>query len=174
MEEKVVWSGSSSQWINFGAYLACFLVFAAAAAALFLLWPRLEPMGPVALGAAFAVVLAPLAYALYRWIVVRCLRYEITSERIRVTSGILSKRTTTLELYRVKDYTLEAPFLYRLFRLGHIRLQTSDRSNPEMLLRAIPGARRLADEIRLHVEKRRDLKRVREVDFDEVNDADLN
>jgi uncharacterized membrane protein YdbT with pleckstrin-like domain len=105
---------------------------------------------------------------------VRCLRYEITSERIRVSSGILSKRTTALELYRVKDYTLEAPFLYRLFRLGHIRLQTSDRSNPEMLLRAIPGARKLMDVIRLNVEKRRDLKRVREVDFDEANDADLN
>lgn len=174
MEEKAVWSGSSSQLINFGVYLACFLAVVAAAAALVLLWPKLEPLGPVAIGAAFAVALAPLAYALYRWIVIRCLRYEITSERIRVNSGILSKRITALELYRVKDYTLEAPFLYRLFRLGNIRLQTSDRSNPEMLLRAIPGAPKLADEIRLHVEKRRDLKRVREVDFDEVNDADLN
>ncbi len=174
MEEKPVWSGSSSQLINFGVYLSCFLVFAAAALAVVLLWPKLEPLGPVALGAAFAAALAPLAYALYRWIDVRCLRYEITSERIRVTSGILSKRTNALELYRVKDYTLEAPFLYRLFKLGHIRLQTSDRSNPEMLLRAIPGARKLSDEIRLHVEKRRDQKRVREVDFDEVNDADLS
>lgn len=174
MEEKAVWSGSSSQLINFGIFLACSLVFAAAATALVLLWPKLEPLGPVALAAAFIVALAPLAYAFYRWLVVRCLRYEITSERIRVSSGILSKRTSAMELYRVKDYTLEAPFLYRLFRLGNIRLQTSDRSNPEMLLRAIPGARKLADEIRLHVEKRRDLKRVREVDFDEVNDADLN
>ena len=174
MEEKAVWSGSSSQLINFGVYFVSFLIFAAAAAALLLLWPKLEPLGPVALGAAFAVALAPLAYAFYRWLDVRCLRYEITSERIRVSSGILSKRTNALELYRVKDYTLEAPFLYRLFRLGNIRLQTSDRSNPEMLLRAIPGARKLADEIRLHVEKRRDLKRVREVDFDEANDADLN
>lgn len=174
MEEKAVWSGSSSQLINFGVYLVCFLVFAAAAAAIALLWPKLEPLGPVTLGAAFAVALAPLAYAFYRWLAVRCLRYEITSERIRATSGILSKRTNALELYRVKDYTLEAPFLYRLFRLGNIRLQTSDRSNPEMLLRAVPGARKLADDIRLHVEKRRDLKRVREVDFDEVNDAELN
>jgi uncharacterized membrane protein YdbT with pleckstrin-like domain len=174
MEEDTLWSGSSSQLINFAVYLSCFLVFAAAAAALVLLWPKLEPLGPIALGAAFAVALAPLAYALYRWLDVRCLRYEITSERIRVSSGILSKRTTALELYRVKDYTLEAPFLYRLFRLGHIRLQTSDRSNPEMLLRAIPNARKLTDVIRLHVEKRRDQKRVREVDFDEANDADLN
>lgn len=172
MEEKPVWSGSSSQWINFGVYSFCLLLFAAAAAALVLLWPKIEPLGPVALAIAFAVALAPLAYALYRWIDVRCLRYEVTSERIRITSGILSKRSNALELYRVKDYTLEAPFLYRLFGLGHIRLQTSDRSNPELLLRAVPRARKLMDEVRIHVEARRDQKRVREVDFDEANGID--
>ena len=53
-------------------------------------------------------------------ILVKSIRYEITSERIKITSGIFSKQTSALELYRVKDYTLEAPFFYRLFHLGNI------------------------------------------------------
>lgn len=170
MEEKTVWSGSSSQLINFGIYLLCGLLLTAALAALLLLWPKLEPLGALALAPAFVILLLPPAYALYRWIAVRCLRYEVTSERILITTGILSKRSNALELYRVKDYTLEAPFLYRLFGLGHIRIQTSDRSNPELLLRAVPRARKLMDDIRTSVEARRDLKRVREVDFDQAGD----
>ncbi|MCU0275365.1 MAG: PH domain-containing protein [Acidobacteria bacterium] len=172
MEEKKVWSGCSSQLINLGVYVICILLFAAALAALLLLWSKLEPLGTAALAAGIIVALVPLAYALYRWIEVRCFRYEVSSERIRITSGILSKKSNALELYRVKDYTLDAPFFYRLFGLGHIRLQTSDRSNPELLLRAVPRARKLMDDIRIHVEARRDLKRVREVDFDEANGID--
>ena len=37
-------------------------------------------------------------------------------------------------------------------------------------MRAIPAAKRLMDELRKHVELRRDLKKVREVDFDPVGD----
>jgi uncharacterized membrane protein YdbT with pleckstrin-like domain len=174
MEEKTVWSGSSSQLVNFGTYVACGLVFAAALAALVLLWPKLEPLGMAALLPAFIVLLAPLAYAVFRGVLLKSVRYDITSERIKITSGILSKKSSALELYRVKDYTLEAPFFYRLFRLGTINIQTSDRSNPEIVLRAIPRARQLMDDIRTHVEMRRDLKRVREVDFDQVSDIASN
>jgi len=70
----------------------------------------------------------------------------------------------------VKDYTLEAPFFYRLFGLGNVKILTSDRSNPEIVLKAVPGARKLMDDIRTHVELRRDQKRVREVDFDQAGD----
>jgi uncharacterized membrane protein YdbT with pleckstrin-like domain len=170
MEEKTVWSGTSSQIINLGTYLLCGLVFAAALAALILLWEKLVPLGPAALAPAFAILLSPLAYALSRLIILKSLRYEVTSERIRISSGVFSKKGSAMELYRVKDYTLNAPFFYRLFRVGNIKIHTSDRSTPEIVLRAVPHAKKLMDDIRTHVELRRDQKRVREVDFDQAAD----
>ena len=170
MEEKTVWSGSSSQIINFGVYVFCGLAFAVLLAALVRFWPELERMGPAALVPAFVVLLLPLAYAFFKVILIKAVRYEITSERIKISSGIFSKKNSAMELYRVKDYTMEAPFFYRLFRLGNINILTSDRSTPQITLPAVPNARKLMDDIRAHVELRRDQKRVREVDFDQADD----
>jgi len=168
MEEKTVWSGTSSQIINFWVYVLCGLVFAMLLTALIMLWPKLQPMGPAAQVLAFLVLLSPLVYALYKVILIKAVRYEITSERIKVNSGIFSKTTNAMELYRVKDYTMEAPFFYRLFHLGNIYITTSDHTTPLITLKAIPNAQKLMDDIRTHVELRRDLKGVREVDFDQV------
>ncbi|MCU0235941.1 MAG: PH domain-containing protein [Acidobacteria bacterium] len=170
MEEKSIWSGNSSQIVNLGAFVLSGLAFSALLAALVVLWEKLRPLGPAALAPAFVILLVPPAYALIKIILVKSLRYEVTSERIKITSGILSKKCSALELYRVKDYTLEAPFFFRLFRLGNVNILTSDRSNPEIVLRAVPRARKLMDDIRTHVELRRDQKRVREVDFDQAGD----
>jgi uncharacterized membrane protein YdbT with pleckstrin-like domain len=174
MEEKTVWSGCSSQIVNLGTYFLCGIVFAVILAALVLLWPKLGPMGVAAQVPAVIILLSPLAYALLKTIIVKSVRYEITTERIKITSGILSKKSSALELYRVKDYTLAAPFIFRLFHLGNINIHTSDRSSPEIVLKAVPRARKLMDDIRTHVELRRDLKRVREVDFDQAGDIDEN
>jgi uncharacterized membrane protein YdbT with pleckstrin-like domain len=171
MEEKTVWSGTSSQIINMGVYILCGLAFAVLAAALILLWPKLQSLGPAAQVPAFLVLLSPLGYALYRGILIKAIRYEITSERIKVNSGIFSKKTSAMELYRVKDYTMVAPFFYRLFHLGNIYITTSDHTTPQLTLKAIPNAQKLMDDLRTHVELRRDLKRVREVDFDQVADT---
>ena len=125
-------------------------------------------MGTAALVPAFIILLLPPAYALFQAVLIKAIRYEITSERIKITSGIFSKKTSAMELYRVKDYTLEAPFFYRLFHLGNITILTSDRSTPQIMLTAVPNAKKLMDDIRTHVELRRDQKRVREVDFDQA------
>lgn len=171
MEEKTVWSGTSSQVINFWLYVLCGLVFAVLLTALILLWPKLQPLGPAAQIPAFLVLLSPLVYALGKVIIIKSVRYEVTSERIKVNSGIFSKKTNAMELYRVKDYTMKAPFFYRLFHLGNIYITTSDHSTPLLTLKAIPNAQKLMDDIRTHVELRRDLKGVREVDFDQVADT---
>ena len=170
MEEKSIWSGSSSQIVNLGAFVLSGLAFAALLAALVILWPKLRPLGMAAMAPAFVILLVPPAYALIKFILVKSLRYEVTSERLKITSGIFSKKSSALELYRVKDYTLDAPFFFRLFGLGHVNILTSDRTNPEIVLRAVPRARKLMDDIRAHVELRRDQKRVREVDFDQAGD----
>lgn len=171
MEEKKIWSGTSSQLLNFGVFLLGGFVFALLLVLLIKFWSDLEKMGTMALATAFVILLSPLAYMLAKVLLIKSVKYEISSERIRITTGIFSKQTNAMELYRVKDYTLKEPFFYRLFHLGTITILTSDHSTPQIIMKAIPSARQLMDELRKHVELRRDLKKVREVDFDSVGDS---
>ena len=89
-----------------------------------------------------------------------------TTERIKVTRGVFSRQTEEIELYRLRDYTLVEPFWLRLFGLGNIVITTGDQSAPSLIIEAIPEAGQLRDEIRKHVEIRRDRKRVRLTEFE--------
>ena len=78
-----------------------------------------------------------------------------------------------MELYRVKDTRLEKPFWLRIFGLSNIVLQTSDRSLPEVNIRAVRNGIEIREKLRKQVESLRDKKRVREVDF-ESSDSDAD
>lgn len=91
-------------------------------------------------------------------------KYELTSQRLRVRTGVLSKEVNELELYRVKDFKIEQPFLLRLFSVANIVLDTSDKSHPTISILAVDNAEALLSMIREHVEVRRN-NRVREVDL---------
>ncbi len=137
-EEKIIWSGTPSQILNFGVFIICLLT-------------------------CFLVV--PIFYALWKYLVVKCTKYVITTERIKITTGVFSTKTDYLELYRINDITFEQPLLLRIFSLGNLKLITSDTSTPELTLQAIPSSEELQNEIRKHIETQRDKKRARVVDF---------
>ena len=105
-----------------------------------------------------------LLITIYRIVAVWCISYEISSEEIRMDSGILNRRHDFLELYRVKDYAVDQPFLYRLFGLGYLTLYTSDRTDPVFILKAIPNPEEKYRIIRDLVEQNRKAKHVFEVD----------
>ena len=110
------------------------------------------------------VVLSPLLVPVVL-MVRRCLdthfhQYGITSERLRVTKGIFSKRMREMELYRVKETSLHQPFFLRLFRLANVVITTADREKPEIVIRAVPHARALRESLRECIETMRDRKRV--------------
>ena len=86
---------------------------------------------------------------------------EITTQRLRVTRGVLSKRTDELELYRVRDITFLQPFILRLFNKGTLLLTTGDSTSPELRLEGIPADTALRDRFRDAVEECRDRKRAR-------------
>ena len=108
-----------------------------------------------------ALMLIPAAYAGMRWWLVASRVYEITTERIKVTTGLVNKHTDDLELYRVKDTVLEEPALLRLAGAGNIVLTTNDATTPTLVLEAIKGAKELREELRKHIEDCRDRKRTR-------------
>ena len=110
------------------------------------------------------VLIVPIPIAFWRWLTLRCTSYVLTSERLRITTGVFSRRSEELELYRVKDLTVEQPFFQRLFGLGRLILHTSDRTNPTVVLPAISDVQELRDTVRGRVEPLRATKGVREID----------
>ncbi|MES2063408.1 MAG: PH domain-containing protein [Bacteroidota bacterium] len=79
-----------------------------------------------------------ILFALYRYIFIRRAIYLVTPEYIRITTGILFKRTDTVELFRVKDYIITQPLLLQLLNLMDLQLKTTDPENPILWLRGIP------------------------------------
>ena len=110
------------------------------------------------------LLILPIPVAFARWLSLRCTSYVLTSERLRISSGVFSRRSEELELYRVKDLTVEEPFLQRLVGRGRLILQTSDRTHPVIVLSAMRDVSALRDLIRAQVERLRVAKGVREID----------
>ncbi len=154
MAEDILWEGAPSQWTNCGVFSLCGLLIAGLVVASFAMPP--------------AALLIPLimAFVFWKWLVLRCEWYTLTSERIRRSQGVFSKTQAELELYRVKDMAVNRPFLLRLVGLGDLVLMTSDRTDPEFVVPAVPDPDALLNEVRKHVEIRRDQKRVREIDME--------
>jgi uncharacterized membrane protein YdbT with pleckstrin-like domain len=158
-EETLVWRGTPSQWTNFGTYLFCLVLAGMIVAAYYLVRPPPQPL-------ILAGLAVPVIWMLARWIATRCQRYEVTSERVKITTGLLSRHTSELELYRVRDYLVVEPFWLRLVGRGNVVLVTSDRLNPQVVLRAVPGAATLKDQIRSHTERMRQRRGVRDLEID--------
>jgi uncharacterized membrane protein YdbT with pleckstrin-like domain len=100
----------------------------------------------------------------YRILKTRCMRYEITPEELEYHSGIFSRKHEYIELYRVKDFEVERPLLYRLFARGNLILYTSDKTTPVFRMQAIRKPEETYTVLRAFVERIRRLKRVYEVD----------
>ncbi|MGH8501613.1 MAG: PH domain-containing protein [Gammaproteobacteria bacterium] len=137
--EKPVWNGTPSQVINLPAFILLGLFF----------W-----------------LVIPIFMILWKWLVVKNTKYELTTERLRTRYGVLNKQMDEIELYRVRDYRFEQPFFLRIFSLGNVIMQTSDKSHPQVTIRAIANGEELRERIRAHVEECRVRKGVREVDFE--------
>jgi uncharacterized membrane protein YdbT with pleckstrin-like domain len=173
VEERMLWTGSPSQWLNFPRFLLSGILIIAMLAGI----AAASVTGAATLGnlalplsiALWVLMVLVLLYAIKKYLDIRYRIYTITDQRIRVTRGILSKRTDGLELYRVDDTLLLEPFILRLVARGNVRLVTSDHTNPEILIQAVPHARQLWEQLRMSVEACRDRKRTRVVDFEPQN-----
>ena len=95
---------------------------------------------------------------------VYCISYEIDPEELRYYSGILSRKHEYIELYRIKDFRVEKPMIYRMFGLGDLTIYTSDKTTPVLQLNAISEPEEKYTILRGLVELNRREKHVFEVD----------
>ena len=166
MPEETLWRGTSSQWKNALTFGICLFVVIAICVISLIAWqsgsPQLRIAGPFIL----VTLVFPIAIALAHYLRTRAKVYELTNERLKITEGIFSRVTDTLELYRVKDLETRQAFSSRLCGLEDVQLNTSDTSTPFVIIDAVPTNLGLGDKIRNAVEAIRMQKRVREIDVE--------
>jgi len=75
--------------------------------------------------------------ALYFLIRAYSVSYKVTTRRVILESGILSKRLEQVDAYRIKDYVVDRPFGQRLLGTGNLILHTMDQTTPEIVLRGL-------------------------------------
>jgi len=134
-DERLIWEGHPSHVKDLGYHALCLLL---------------------------APLVVPLVLSLRRVLDTQFRRYDITSERLRWTTGVLSRYVHELELYRVLETSLHQPFFLRLFRLANLEVTLEDADKPPIVIRAIPDAAALRERLRDCVETMRDRKHVHE------------
>ena len=135
--EKILWSARPSDFRFIWIYGLCILTF----------W-----------------LILPLFAILFIHIHNNTIKYILTNERLRICGGLFIRRIVDLELYRVKDISIVLPFYLRFFNLGTLEVRTSDPTTPYVLIEAVTNITKLEEMLRYYVEKRRDEKKVQEID----------
>lgn len=166
MAEETIWRGTSSQWKNAFTFVICLCIAIAVLVISFI--AAQSTSVPLNRAAPFILIalIFPVALAVARYLRTKTKIYELTNERLKITEGVFSRVTDTLELYRVKDLETRQPFSSRLCGLEDVQLNTSDTSTPFVIIDAVSTRLGLADKIRNAVEAIRAQKQVREIDVE--------
>lgn len=111
-----------------------------------------------------AILTLGLGY-LYCWARSRGTEYKVTTRRITIERGLLSKRLEQVDTYRIKDYVVERPLGQRLLGTGNIQLLTVDATTPLVELRGLPtDVMALYERLRIAAEAERSARAVRVVE----------
>lgn len=138
--EKDLFAGHPAVMYSVGQLLPFLVLIAAAAVAVFA-------------GATVAYVL--LGFVVLCGIV--CLRYyaksrsihfEITTQRIKLERGFLSKVQESLELFRIDHFELRKPLGMRLLGQSALHVYSSDAEISKFFIYAVPNLEAMAEELR--------------------------
>jgi membrane protein YdbS with pleckstrin-like domain len=141
--ESELWTGGYSPKAMYGGWVAAALATIAGIVVVALFWP--EPFGWSLLGVAALAIWGGLLLTLaYRRVSVK---YRLTSQRLFHEKGVLRRVTDRIELIDIDDVTLEQGIVERVLGVGTIRVSSSDRTTPELLMPGIDDVKTVADTI---------------------------
>ena len=106
--------------------------------------------------------------ALVYWLRARGVRYRITTQRVSVERGILSKRMDQIDLDRINDYVVDRPLMQRIVGTGNLTLEAMDKTSRELTLRGLPtDVVALYEALRKATEDEKRRRGVRVVDYEQ-------
>ena len=160
--EEDLWRGHPSQVLNAGIYFfwVAILIIVAVIAVLIIM-PDSTEWALIVAGTIALIGAANVAGAYFH---LRAIEYVVTTQRIRIISGLFSKTIQEIELFRVKDTMASQSFFLRLFGRGTIVVLSGDEKQPRLVLSGVPGAIELRERLRQEVMNLRQRFGVREVD----------
>ena len=174
--ERTVWQGTPSQLINLPAYAALLAIsIAITVMTLFLRGAQrtggvVDGPDPAVEGRIFIWFIAgtwlfAVLAGLFQYLKVATTKYHVTSERLRITTGILSTMTEEVELRRVRDTSVVKPFFLRVVGLGDVNIRSDDATARFVTLKAIRDPDGLQSQIRSLVLSLYERYRMREIDI---------
>jgi hypothetical protein len=96
------------------------------------------------------------------------IRWVLTTERLQVVKGILSRSTEEVELTRVRDVSYEQSLPQRALGIGTVTVVGTDATAPTVVLHDVEEPEAVKELIRQAVRDQRRRHRVRQVEGDEL------
>ena len=93
-------------------------------------------------------LIACAAIGIHYYLRSRRVHYEITTQRIKLERGLLSKVQESLELFRIDHFELRKPLGKRLLGQASLHLFSSDAELENFSIYGVPHLESLADELR--------------------------
>jgi hypothetical protein len=84
----------------------------------------------------------------WRMLALRSQRYRISSQRITVESGVLSKTLAEIDVRTIDDITFHQSFVERLLGIGQIAILSSEPATPRAHLVGVPNPREVRELVR--------------------------
>ena len=75
------------------------------------------------------------------------LRYRLTTQRFIHEHGVLTRDIDRIEVIDIDDVSYRQTLIDRMVGVGTIRIESGDRSHPELVLRGIDDVQRVSDMI---------------------------
>lgn len=165
--EKIIYRGRPSHYVNINVYSVCgFIVVLALLSPL--LWKMFVNGGEV--HRVYYMAFWKIAFCsaciwgIWAWLKVWSHHYKLTTERFHESTGVFNRVEEVVELYRVRDITFVQPFSLRMMGLGNVILDTSDRSNPIVIIYAVRDGKKIADIVRHNVEIMRQRRGIQQME----------
>ena len=79
------------------------------------------------------------------------LRYRLTTQRLFIHKGLLTRVTDQLELVRVDDVRLRQSIVDRIVNTGSVEVIGTDNTDPDFTLESIRAPAEVAEALRMHV-----------------------
>lgn len=98
--------------------------------------------------------------------------YSFDEERLFIESGVLSKKEDEVRLYRILDISLTRSFGQRIFKMGTIKIDSSDKTMKCFELKNIKNPKEVKEQLSQLVEEERQRKRISGREFMTDHDHD--
>jgi len=97
-------------------------------------------------------------------------RYGLSEDRLFLSVGFLNIKDEEILLYRVRDISVNRTLGQRMFGVGTITINSSDKSNPVLEIKNVKDPTAVKELLHQQVEEMKDRRRVRYSEIAAYND----